>query len=628
MLQIYFRVFSYYLRYWRPTLAATILTILQTPLNLLKPFPVAFLVAEVLPAMSKPEHGLSLSFPSGLDSFSPLRVHFYTLNLAPYSLPQIVGACSLSIVAIHLLASWINVGSQMLYYKVGLQGLLSLRTDLYTQLHSLPLKFHDNRRSTDSTYRVTYDSMSLEAFYSKFIFLFQSFKDLLSYFTAMWLLDVKLTLLSLAVIPLMVATFRIFAQRIRDQSTRISERESAVLSLAQEGLSSVKMVQAFGREPHEVRQFGAAAQQSLEAKVQMQFTSMYSALLTATLLMSSTAAVCWMGGLHVLGGTLSVMSLMTITQYMNMLYTPIDSITSVGWDLERAAGAARRCFEILDQPDDVPEAPSPLRIHDTRGDLRFENVSFGYSPERNILSNVNLHLHPGQTVAFVGTTGAGKSTLLSLVPRFYDPTTGRVLLDGQDLKALEKKSLRNQISIVLQDTLLFSTTIRENIAYGREDATEADIIEAAKRAQAHDFIMAMPKGYDSEVGERGGHLSVGQRQRIGIARAFLKNAPILLLDEPTSALDPTTESAIMQTIEELMKGRTTLIITHRIATIHNVDKIVVLGPGGVVEEGRGPELVARGGFYANLYLSANLGEASSKPTNSPTPTPAPAQPQS
>lgn len=610
MLQIYIRVFSYYLRYWRPTLVATVLTILQTPFNLLKPFPVAFLIAEVLPSMTKPEHGLSLSLPAGIESFSPLSIHFYKLSLAPYSLPQIVAACSLSVVALHLLAAWINVASQMLYYRVGLQGLLSLRTDLYTHLHALPLKFHDARRSTDSTYRVTYDSMSLEAFYSKFIFLFQSAKDLLSYITAMWILDVKLTLLSMAVIPLMVLTFRIFAQRIRDQSTRISERESAVLSLAQEGLSSVKMVQAFGREPHEISQFGFAAKQSLEAKVHMQFTSMYSSLITATLLMSSTAAVCWMGGQHVLGGTLSVMSLMTITQYMNMLYTPIDSITSVGWDLERAAGAARRCFEILDQPDEVPERPNPIRINGTRGDLVFENVSFGYTPERNIISNVQLHLIPGQTVAFVGTTGAGKSTLLSLVPRFYDPTDGRILLDGVDLRDLEKKSLRNQISIVLQDTLLFSSTVRENIAYGRSDASEADIIEAAKRAQAHEFIMAMPNGYDSEVGERGGHLSVGQRQRIGIARAFLKNAPILLLDEPTSALDPTTESAIMQTIEELMKGRTTLIITHRIATVHNVDKIVVLGPGGVVEEGKGPELVTRGGFYANLYNSANLGELS------------------
>jgi ATP-binding cassette, subfamily B, bacterial len=597
MFSIYRRVFKYYLPYWRPTLVATLLTVLQTPFNLLKPLPVSFLLAEVLPAIGKPEHGLKLKF---LDYFS--------YSLEPWSLAQIVAGCSISIVLFHLLAAWINVVSQMMYFRVGLQGLLLLRTDLYSYLHSLPLKYHDTKKSGDSTFRVAYDTMSLQAFYSKLIFLFQSAKDLLSYVAALWLLDVQLTLIALAVVPLMVMTFRVFAKRIRDNSTRISERESAVLSIAQEGLSSVKMVQAFGREEHEVRQFAASAQQSLDANVHMQSTAMYSSMITATLLMVSLAAVCWMGGLHVLGGTLSIMSLMTITQYMNNLYQPLDSITSVGWDLERAAGAARRCFEVLDQSDDVADRPGATALTSSRGEIVCENVAFGYTPERRIISGVNLRIAPGQTVAFVGTTGAGKSTLLSLVPRFYDPDEGRLLLDGVDLREVTKKSLRAQISIVLQDTLLFSSTVRENIAYGRADATEAEIIEAAKRAQAHEFIMAMPQGYDSGVGERGSHLSVGQRQRIGIARAFLKNAPILLLDEPTSALDPTTESAIMQTIEELMAGRTTLIITHRIATVHNVDKIVVLGPGGVVEEGRGPELVQRGGFYARLYHSANLGQ--------------------
>jgi ABC-type multidrug transport system fused ATPase/permease subunit len=261
---------------------------------------------------------------------------------------------------------------------------------------------------------------------------------------------------------------------------------------------------------------------------------------------------------------------------------------------------------VLDRQDEVPDAPDAVALRTARGEVVYEDVRFGYTSERPIFTGVNLRLVPGQTVAFVGGTGAGKSTLLSLVPRFYDPTAGRVLLDGHDLRRLTKKSLRNQMSIVLQDTLLFSTTIRENIAYGRPDATEAEIVEAARRAQAHDFIVAQPDGYRSQVGERGGHLSVGQRQRIGIARAFLKNAPILLLDEPTSALDPSTEAAIMSTIEELMRGRTTLIITHRIATIHGVDKIVVLADGRIAEEGRGPELVARGGVYAQLYRAANL----------------------
>jgi ABC-type multidrug transport system fused ATPase/permease subunit len=232
-------------------------------------------------------------------------------------------------------------------------------------------------------------------------------------------------------------------------------------------------------------------------------------------------------------------------------------------------------------------------------------VSFGYDEKRRVLFDVDLKIEPNQIMAIVGGTGAGKSTLLSLVPRFYDPTSGAVTLDGRDLRRLKKKSLRAHIGIVLQDTLLFSTTVRENIAYGRPDATEEEIVNAARRAQADEFIRQLPHGYESLVGERGGHLSVGQRQRIGIARAFLKNAPILLLDEPTSALDPTTESAIMTTIKELMQGRTTLIVTHRLATIHQVDQIVVLEHGRVVEQGRGPELVARGGVYAKLYTSGN-----------------------
>ena len=310
--------------------------------------------------------------------------------------------------------------------------------------------------------------------------------------------------------------------------------------------------------------------------------------------------------MHVLSGQLTVGKIWYLSTLLLMLFQPLEALTHIAWAFQGAAAGAQRCFEVLDKENDVADAPDAKSVPTTRGEITFENVAFGYTSAREILHDVNLHVAPGETVAFVGGTGAGKSTLLSLVPRFYDPTAGRVLVDGQDLRGLRKQSLRAQISIVLQDTLLFSTTIRENIAYGRPDATEEEIIEAGKRAQAHDFIMATPDGYRSQVGERGGHLSVGQRQRIGIARAFLKNAPILLLDEPTSALDPTTEAAIMKTIEALMRGRTTLIITHRIATVHGLGKIVVLANGTVAEEGTGPELVARGGVYASLYRSANL----------------------
>jgi ABC-type multidrug transport system fused ATPase/permease subunit len=319
-----------------------------------------------------------------------------------------------------------------------------------------------------------------------------------------------------------------------------------------------------------------------------------------------TAAMYYLGTLHVLAGTLTLGSLLVFSAYLLMLYQPLESLTYTTWAMEGATAGAKRCFEVLDGQDDVVDSPDAIAIAEANGALQFHHVSFGYAHDRQVLHDVDLRIDTNQIAALVGGTGAGKSTLLSLVPRFYDPTAGSVTLDGRDLRQITKKSLRAQVGMVLQDTLLFSTTIRENIAYGCPDASEEEIVDAARRAQADEFIRALPNGYTSLVGERGGHLSVGQRQRIGIARAFLKNAPILLLDEPTSALDPTTESAIMDTIKELMRGRTTLIVTHRLATIHNVDRIVVLERGCVVEQGRGPDLVARGGVYAKLYASGKF----------------------
>ncbi len=590
-MQIYRRALAYYRPFLGHTVLAVLLTLVSIGLGLFRPWPFAYIVDHVL--------------PSAANGSAPLNVAGF--DLTGWSRPGIILLMCGLIVTFHLISGLLSLLTGVLFLRVGLQTLLRLRTELYAYLHSLPLKFHDQRRSADSSFRVAYDSQAIQAFYSKAIFIFQASFSIFSTFAVMWRLDWRLTLLSLAVVPFMVGAMVLFAKRIRTESTTIAERESAVLTVAQEGLSSIKMVQAFGREDFEVNQFHTSARESLEANLRLNYLSMKSSLIIGTLIAASTAAMYYVGSIHVLEGTLKLGELIWISSLLLLLYQPLEALTQVAWALEGAAAGAQRCFEVLDHADDVKDSPGAREITATKGDLVFENVAFGYTPDRAVFSGVNLHIAPGQTVAFVGGTGAGKSTLLSLVPRFYDPTAGRLLLDGIDLRDLKKKSLRNHISIVLQDTLLFSTTIRENIAYGRPEATEDEIIEAAKRAQAHDFITAQPDGYRSQVGERGGHLSVGQRQRIGIARAFLKNAPILVLDEPTSALDPTTESAIMVTLEELMRGRTTLIITHRIATIHQMEKIVVLGKGGVVEEGRGPELVARGGAYAALYHSANLG---------------------
>jgi ATP-binding cassette subfamily B protein/subfamily B ATP-binding cassette protein MsbA len=459
---------------------------------------------------------------------------------------------------------------------------------------------------------VAYDSQSLQTIYNKgFATIFGSVVTLVGALSIMFRMNWQLTLVSMIVIPPLFWAIQHYGDRIRRESTTIQERESDLLATTQEGLGSIRMVQAFGRESFEVSQFVRHATRSLEANFRLNMTSMKSALVVTTLIAVGTSAMYYVGTIQVLDARLSIGDLTVFVAYLATLYQPIQQLTYTAWALEGAAAGAQRCFEILDREEETKDDPSAITMPTAKGDITFDGVSFAYDPKAPVLAGVDLAIAPGETVAFVGGTGAGKSTLLSLVPRFYNPTAGIVRIDGYDLRGVTKASLRAQIGMVLQDTLLFSSSIRENIAYGREGATEEEIIEAARRAQAYDFIMAQPQGFDTPVGERGGHLSVGQRQRLGIARAFLKNAPILLLDEPTSALDPSTEKAIMETIAELMKGRTTLIITHRLSTVHHLGRVVLLENGRIAEQGTGPELLALGGSYARLYHAANfLGSVS------------------
>jgi len=578
-MSIYRRVLRYYRPFLGQTILGLLLSVIGIALNLLKPWPFKVIVDNFLRA--------GPAIPGNWRLWVPLLC--------------------IALVAIQFFWGTINWVTNYLFVKIGLQALLELRTDLYSYLQSLSLKYHDARRSSDSSFRVAYDSQSIQTIYNKgFTNIFGSTITLIGTFVIMLRLDWQLTLISLAIVPLIVGAIYLFAHRIRRESTSIQEQESAVLAQAQEGLSSIRMVHAFGREEFEVRQFQQQARQSLQANLRLTLTNVNSALVISTLMVVGTAAMYYVGTLHVIAGTLTLGSLLVFSAYLLMLYQPLESLTYTAWAMEGATAGAKRCFEVLDRQDDVVDSPNAIGISSAKGAIAFKSVSFGYAGDRYVLRDINLQIEPNQIVGVVGGTGAGKSTLFSLVPRFYDPTTGSIALDGRELQNITKKTLRAQIAIVLQDTLLFSTTVRENIAYGRPDATEEEIVDAARRAQADDFIRQLPSGYASPVGERGGHLSVGQRQRIGIARAFLKNAPILLLDEPSSALDPRTESAIMETIKELMQGRTTLIATHRLATIHGLDQIIVLENGRIVEKGRGPELIARRGIYAKLYSSGNF----------------------
>ncbi|MFZ4387089.1 MAG: ABC transporter ATP-binding protein [Chthoniobacterales bacterium] len=599
-MSIYLRTLRYFRAFISQTVLAVALMSLGIGFNLLAPWPFKYVVDGIL---------------QGKNAAGVATAHAFIAQWFSWTSEKGAALTLFVIMAlIALFSGLVNLLSNTLLIKIGLKALLHLRTQLYSCLQALPLQFHDARRSSDSSFRVAYDSQSIQTIYNKgFATIFGAVVTLIGALVIMFRMNSQLTLVSMAVIPPLYWAIQYYGERIRRESTTIQERESDLLATTQEGLGSIRMVQAFGRESFEVDQFVRHATRSLEANFRLNMTSMKSALIVTTLIAVGTSAMYYVGTVQVLDGRLSIGDLTVFVAYLATLYQPIQQLTYTAWALEGAAAGAQRCFEVLDREEETKDAVGAIPLGVAKGEITFAGVTFAYDPKAPVLAGVDLAVAPGETVAFVGGTGAGKSTLMSLVPRFYDPTAGIVRIDGHDLKSLTKASLRSQIGMVLQDTVLFSSSIRENIAYGREGATEEEIIEAAKRAQAHDFIMAQPQSYETPVGERGGHLSVGQRQRIGIARAFLKNAPILLLDEPTSALDPSTEKAIMETIAELMKGRTTIIITHRLSTVHHLGRVVLLENGRIAEQGTGPELLAAGGSYARLYHAAGHEP---KPANS------------
>jgi len=584
---VYRRCLTYFRPFLSTTVAAIALAVGAIAFNLLKPWPVKWIIDGVL---------------GGSDGFKIWLGGVFT----EWNGLQVIAMLCLVSVVVHVIWALINLASNYLFVVVGLKVLLRLRTEIYRTLHALPLRFHDGRRSADSAFRVAYDTQAIQTIYNRgFSNIFTSGVLIVAALGVMAWMSWELALISLAVIPLLWFAIRHYALRIRDQSMSIQERESALLTVAQEGLGSLRLVQAFNRQRHEVEQFSRRADESLRANLRYSITNIRSSLVVGLVIAAGTAMMLFAGSLFVLEGKLELGTLWVLVSYVAMLYQPVEALSYTAWALEGATAGAKRCFEILDRENDLPEAPDAAKFVPKTGVLEFEGVRFGYGEEREILRGVDLIIPAGGVTALVGGTGAGKTTLMSLIPRFYDPTAGSVRIDGQNVRDVTKESLRDAISIVLQDTLLLSTSIRENIAYGKQDATTEEIEAAAKQAQAHDFISDLPEGYDSLVGERGSHLSVGQRQRIGIARAFLKDAPILLLDEPTSALDPKTEQALMETLDRLMQNRTTVIITHRIATIHRARHIVFLEHGRLVEAGTGPELLALNGGYATLYRAAS-----------------------
>ena len=510
-------------------------------------------------------------------------------------------AC-VSLVFIYLLLGGLTLLNNYTTIKIGQRMVNDLRSDLYNHLQRLSLAFHSRRQVGDLMYRVTADTYAIQSLTMNGVFPIVTAGALLGgMFFVMVRLDWQLTLLALSICPALLITITLLSKKITSAATRAREQESEVYSVVQRAMSAMRIIQAFTKEEEEHRKFMSASVQSLDASLRL-FTlqTFYSGVVNVVMALG-TAFVLWFGARHVLSGTLSVGDIVIFTTYLASLYAPINAITQTWGLIQGAKVGVQRVFEILDVERDMKDGSLVFPEKGTQGDILLEDVSFQYVEAQPVLKNISVHIKAGRRVAIVGPTGVGKSTLVSLIPRFYDPIQGRILIDGTDLREFQLKSLRKQISMVLQPPLVFPISIRENIAYGRPRATEEEITSAARLARIHESIVRLPKGYDTLVGEQGATLSEGERQRITIARAILRDAPILILDEPTSSVDAETEAAIMDGLNQLIVGRTTFIIAHRLSTVREADLILVLRSGEIVEQGSFDELVRAGGFFASLY---------------------------
>jgi ATP-binding cassette subfamily B protein len=508
-----------------------------------------------------------------------------------------------ALVLIQFLAGLIEVASTYVLVLAGLRMVFRLRCAIFDHVQHLSLAFHDSTTVGDSLYRVVWDTYSVQAlFNSGIVPALTSAFTVVAIVAVMFSRDAMLALLALAVgVPLALLIHKL-DRPMTERSLHVHERESDVTARVEETLAGIRTVQAFGREEHESARFQRHAAASLHANLVLTALQTGAQASVGLVFAITTAAAIWIGGSRVLDHRLTFGDLVLMVSYVTMLRAPLEKFVYTAASVQGAAAGARRVLGVLSAQPDVCDHHGAITLPDrAKGRIALEDVTFQYRVGQQALDHVTLEITPDESVAIVGASGAGKSTLASLLIRFYDPVTGRITLDGRDIRDCTISSLRRNIALVLQEPVLFAATIQENIGYGRENATAEEIRCAARAAGIHQFIEALPKGYDTEISERGVTLSGGQRQRISIARAFLKDAPILVLDEPTSALDAETEERLIQSLQDLMRGRTTIIISHRLSTIRMVDRIVVLENGHKAESGTHAELLAAGRGYARLY---------------------------
>ncbi len=584
-------VSGYAFHRWRGLLAVLATMAAKIGVDLLKPWPLKLLIDYGLGAHAMPP---ALAAIAALLPGSDTREGFITWAVGSTVLLFVIAW------ALGVATAYANIG-------FGQRMVYDLATDLFGHLQRLSMTFHSRQSVGDSIRRVTTDcgcvSVIVKDALLPFIAAVITFAAM---FFVMWRMDPGLTLAAVAVAPWLLLVLRRYMQPMLDTSYAQQDAEGKIYEVMERTLSAVPVVQAFGREAECDRAFARVTDRAVDTAMDSAAVGLKFKILIGLGTALGTAAIIWIGAQSVLAGRITVGDLLVFLAYLAALYGPLETLMYAPSTTQGAAGSAKRVLEILETRRDVDDRPNARVVTSVAGHIRIERVTFGYQPGRPVLHHVSLEVRPGETVAIIGPTGAGKSTIASLVPRFHDPTAGRVTLDGIDLRDVSLKSLRSQVSVVLQEPFLFPVSIADNIAYGRPHASRHEIEAAAQAANAHQFISRLPLGYDTVLGDRGATLSGGERQRLAVARAILKNAPILILDEPTSAIDAITEGVLFDALAHLIAGRTTLIIAHRMSTIAKADRVVVIVDGAVVESGPPAVLMRDGGTYAR-YCAMQSG---------------------